>query len=448
MGMRINTGSGIDPKMVEQLVELERAPVKRVEERKKETIEEQKAFTELKGLVSGLGASLNGLRTRADFYKLKLESSHPDIITGTADFNIVPGSYEVEVLNTARTHKVLAEAFPDKDQTPVGFGYMVIEKEDGSYFDVEIQPDKSTLTDVAAAINDANAGVRAIVMNTKENLEDSDSDSYRLLVLSEKSGKEAKVFIDPDTTYLEFAEQVTGRNLEMLFEDVMVYDEDNQVEDLLPGLALAAKRAEPGTKIQIEISYDKEKTMESIKGFVDNYNKINDWIDKKFQVDPQSGQASSLARGNVLRSVRRTLQEATQYQGTGKYKNLADVGITTDPKTGALKIDEAKVTQALTDNYVEVAKVFIQSDRGLGVGTRLSDSVRDLQNKSGGAISSKDREYSRALQELDSDIERKERLAAQRGEAVKRRFTALEGLVSGMKAQGDYLQQRLGAASS
>ena len=181
---------------------------------------------------------------------------------------------------------------------------------------------------------------------------------------------------------------------------------------------------------------------------MDSYNKVNDWIDKKFQVDPQSGQASSLARGNVLRSVRRTLQEATQYQGTGKYKNLADVGITTDPKTGALKIDEAKVTQALSDNYVEVAKVFIQSDRGLGVGTKLSDSVRDLQNKSGGAISSKDREYTRALQELDSDIERKERLAAQRGEAVKRRFTALEGLVSGMKAQGDYLQQRLGAASS
>jgi flagellar hook-associated protein 2 len=80
MGMRINTGSGIDPKMVEQLVELERAPVKRVEERKKETLEEQKAFTELKGLVSGLGTALNGLRTRADFYSSSLKAPIPTLL--------------------------------------------------------------------------------------------------------------------------------------------------------------------------------------------------------------------------------------------------------------------------------------------------------------------------------------------------------------------------------
>jgi flagellar hook-associated protein 2 len=446
MGMRINTGSGIDPKMVDQLVELERAPVKRVEDRKNSLVEEQKAFNELKGLVSGLGNSLNGMRTRADFFKLKLESSHPDILMGTADFNIVPGNYEVEVLSTARTHKVLAEAFPDKDSTPVGFGYMVIEKEDGSYFDIEIAPDKSTLNDVANSINDSNAGVRAIVMNTKEHLATEGEDSYRLLVVSEASGKEAKVYIDPDTTYLEFKEQVTGRNLEMLFEDVMVYDEDNNIEDLMPGMTLNAKRSEPGTKIQITVGYDQEKTVETIKNFVDNYNKVSEWLEKQFQVDPQSGQASALSRGNTLRSVRRALQEATQFQGSGKYRNLADVGITTDPKTGALKMDEAKVKQSLADEYVEVAKLFIQSERGLGIGTRMSDAVRALENRSGGAISSKDREYSRALQELDSDIERKERLAGQRGEAVKRRFTALEGLLSGMKAQGDYLQQRLASA--
>lgn len=447
MGMRINTGSGIDPKMVEQLVELERAPVKRVEQRRAEVVEEQKAFTELKGLISGLGTALNGMRTRADFYKLKLESSHPDILSGTADYNIVPGTYEVEVLNTARTHKLLAEAFPDKDETPVGFGYMVIEKEDGSYFDIEIDPERSTLNDVAQAINDANGGVRAVVMNTKEGLQNAGEDSFRLLVTSENSGKEAKVFIDPDTTYLEFREQVTGRNLEMLFEDVMVYDEDNNVEALLPGMVLNAKRAEPGTKIQIQIAYDAEKTMENIKAFVENYNKVNDWVDKQFKIDPQSGQASALARGNTLRSVKRALQDATQYQGSGKYRNLADVGITTDAKTGALRVDESKVNQALSDSYEEVAKLFIQSERGLGIGSRMSDAVRALENRNGGAVSSKDREFTRALQELDSDIERKERLAAQRGEAVKRRFTALEGLLSGMKAQGDYLQQRLGASS-
>ncbi len=447
MGFRVNTGSGIDPKMVEQLMELERQPVIRAEKRRDAIVEEQKEFSELKKLVSDLSGALNTMRTRGDFYRLKVDSSHPDIITGTADFNIVPGSYEVEMLSTARTHKLLAEAFPDKDETPVGFGYMVIELDDGSYFDVDIDPDKSTLSEVAAKINDSNAGVRAIVMNTKEYLEDRELESFRLLVISEKSGKEAKVFIDPDTTYLEFKEQVTGRNLEMLFEDVMVYDEDNVIDELLPGLTLNAKRSEPGTKIQLDINYDVDATMENIKAFVDKYNAVSDFIDTQFQVDPATGRAGKLARGNTLRSVRRALQAAVQYQGTGRYKNLATVGITTDPKTGALQVDETKVKKALTENYTEVARLFIQTELGLGLGTKLSDTVRGLQDRGGGAIASKDREYSRVIDRLEDDIIRKERLAGQRADGVKRRFTALEQLVSGLNAQGDYVQARLGGAS-
>jgi flagellar hook-associated protein 2 len=447
MGFRVNTGTGIDPKMVEQLMELERQPVKRAEERRDAVLGEQKEFNELKKLVADLGTSLNTMRTKPDFYRMKIDSSHPDIIMGTADSNIVPGSYEVELLNMARTHKLLAESFPDKDETPVGFGYMVIELEDGSYFDVEIDPDRSTLNEVASAINDANAGVKAIVMNTKEYLEDRELESYRLLVISEKSGKEAKVYIDPDTTYLEFKEQVTGRNLEMLFEDVMVYDEDNVVDELLPGLTLNAKRAEPGTKVQLEISYDVDATMENIRSFVENYNKVSDFIDQQFQVNPSTGQAGVLARGNTLRSVRRALQNSIQYQGSGVFRNLAEVGITTDPKTGALRLDEAKVSKALSEKYVEVAKLFIQTEAGLGVGTTLSDSVRGLQNRSGGALSSKDREYSEVLRQFEDDIQRKERLAGQRAESVKRRFTALEQLVSGLNSQGEYVRARLGGAS-
>lgn len=448
MGFRINTGSGIDPKMVEQLMELERAPVKRIQDRRENVVNERKEFSELTKLVNELEGSLNSLRTRSDFYRLKVDSSHPDIIDGTADHNIVPGSYEVELLSMARSHKLLAESFPDKDSTPVGFGYMLIELEDGRYFDVEIDPDRSTLSEVAASINDADAGVRAIVMNTKEYLEDRELESYRLLVISERSGKEAKVYIDPDTTYLEFKEQVTGRNLEMLFEDVMVYDEDNLVDELLPGLTLNAKRAEPGTKIQLDISYDVPATMELIKGFVDKYNAVSDFINQQFTVDPVSGQAGNLARESALRTVRRALQGAVQYQGNGEIQNLAQMGITTDPKTGALRMDETKVSQALTENYVEATKVFIQSADGLGLGAKLSDAVRALQARGSGALASKEREYTRIIERLEDDIVRKERLAEQRAQGVKRRFTALEQLVSGLNAQGDYLRARLGGASS
>lgn len=444
MGFRVNTGSGIDPNMVKQLMELEHQPAKNVEKRKEQVIEEQKAFRELTKLVSELGTSVTGLRTRSDFYKMKLESSHPDIVDGTVDGTVLPGNYEVEVRQTAKSQKLLAEAFPDKDETPVGFGYMSIELEDGSNYDIDIDPDHSTLQDVAQQINNENIGVHAMVINTKENLEDPDNDSYRLLVLSDKSGKQSKVYIDPDTTYLEFKEQVTGRNLEVLFEDVPVYSETNTLNELVPGMVLNAKRAEPGTKVQVNVTYDVDKTVEGIKKFVEDYNKVNEFLEKQFQVDPNTQHAGILSRDNTLRSLRRSLQSAIQYQSGGRYGTLADIGIISDAKTGDLKIDETKVKQSLADNYVAVAKLFIQSTNGEGFGTKISDAIRNAQSSQGGVLASKEREYARVIKNFDDDIERKERIADSRAEAIKRRFASLEQLVSGLNAQGQYLQAKLG----
>ncbi|APJ04208.1 flagellar filament capping protein FliD [Silvanigrella aquatica] len=446
-GIRINTGSGIDPKMVDQLVEIEREPIKQLETRKKTLIDEQKLFNDLKALVSTLGTTLNGMRTKADYYKLKVVSSHPDIIEGTVDNNAPIGSYEVEVKHLAKTHKLLTQSFEDKDKTPVGFGYMTIETEEGDSFDVDIDPDRSTLQDVATQINSMDKGVKAIVINTKEKLEDDDEDNFRLLVISEKSGKQAKVTIDPDTTYLDFKEQITGRNLEMVFEDVKVYNETNKVTELIPGLVLDVKKEEPGTKINLKIDYDTDKSLETIKKFVESYNKVNEFIDKQFQLDPVTNKAGVLSKDNSLRSLRRALQTSIQFSlPSGKFQTLADVGISTDPKTGALKYDEAKAKKAMAEDYVGVSKLFIQSDDTVGIGIRMSDSVRGLQNPVSGVLPSKDREYKHILENFDKDIAVKNRQAKQREEAIRRQFTVVEQLISGMNAQGQVLQQKLGGA--
>jgi flagellar hook-associated protein 2 len=448
MGMRVNTGSGIDPKMVDKLIEAERLPIKRVEERKNAVSEEQKSYKELGTLVSELGTSLGSLRNRTDFVKLKLESSHPDILDGTVDSGAVPGSYELEVRQMAKNHKLLAEAFPDEDETPVGFGFMSIELEDGEVFDIDVDPSASTLKDVARQINEAGAGAKAIILNTKENLEDPDADTFRLLVISEKSGKQARVTIDPDTTYLEFKEQVTGKNLEVLFEDVPVFDSDNTLESLMPGLTLTAKRAEPGTKISVKIDYDSDKSAELIQKFVESYNKVNSFVDKQFQLDPKTQKAGALSRDNTLRSLRRTIQGALQYRGEGKYANITDVGISSDARTGDLKIDDAKLKKALSEDYNAVAQLFSQTAAGPGIATVLSDAIRGIQNSQTGYLGSKDREYKRVLENFDKDIERKERLVSQRADGIRRKFAALEQLVSGMQAQGQAMQARLGAAGA
>jgi len=442
MGIRMSgLASGIDPQMVDKLVELQKIPVESAKKRKEKIVEEKKEFEKLNTAVSDLDKAANGLKNRADFFKLKVESSHPDIIDGiVGGAAVLPGSYEFEVRGMARTDKELAFGFPDRDKTSVGFGYMQISRENDSPIDIIVEPG-STLENVADKINDANAGLRAMIVNTGYQ-----PDSFRLLVLSEKSGKESQISIDPDTTFLDFNEQVKGQNLDVLFEDVPITSSKNQLDDLIDGVTFNVKRAEPGTRIQVSVTHDIDTTVTGIKDFVDKYNVIATFVNEQSRVDPQTRRAGMLGGDSSVRQVMRQLQSSLQNMGlgAGKYRTLADVGITTNSKTGALDMDETKVRAALTEDYEGVAKLFTQSTDAAGVAAKMADAIRGVRDPGSGALRSRMRGLDSVIQSQDRDIERRERQLGQREEQIRRRFTSLEGQMANLQQQGQFLAARFG----
>jgi flagellar hook-associated protein 2 len=430
--------NGLD-KYVEQLIEVEKIPLEQLKRRKEKTVEEKQEVEKLQKMLSELDVASTGLKTRSDFYKLKVESSHPDIMEGAIKGIAALGQYEFEVRGMAKTDKKLAYGFPDKDQTPVGFGYMQIEREDMEPVELTIEPG-STLEQVAQQINDAEAGVRAMVINTKYN-----PDSFRLLVVSERSGEEAKVNIDEDTTFLEFKEQVTGRNLDVLFEDVPVTDDDNQLDELVEGLSFHIKRAEPGTRVQISVTYDLDKTLEGIKAFVDKFNQVVNFAAEQSK-SPTAGQPGILSGDGSVRQIMRGLQGALfpqDIQNT-KYHTLSEIGITTNPKTGELQMDETKVRNALTDDYDAVAQLFIRTKFGDGLGERISERLKSFRDPGQGVIRSRIRGLDSIIEGQDKNIATKERQLGEKEESIKRRFAALDGQLSDLNAQSNFLKQRFG----
>jgi flagellar hook-associated protein 2 len=434
------TSGLFDPNIVKQLIEVEKEPIKAAEKRKEGYVKEKEAFQKIQGMVSELNSALNSIKTKPDFYKMKVESSHPDIIDGSVENYTLTGTYEFEVRGMAKSEKELAYGFPDKNETPVGFGFMLIEREDMDDFEVTIEPG-STLQDVATEINDAGAGVKAMVINTKYK-----PNPYRLLVISEESGQEAKVYIDEDTTFLEFKEQVTGRNLDVLFEDVPVTDEDNSLEALVDGVVFNVHRSEPGTRVQVSVVHDTEATLESIKTFVDKYNTLANEVYQQYQIDPNTNRAGILAGDSSIKTIMRRLQGVVG-QGVdtgGKFQTLGEIGITTNPKTGVLEYSESKVKQALAEDYDSVAKLFIRAKGSVGVAAKMAENIRDLRDPRAGVLKSRMRALDRIIENQDEQIADKERILQQRTESIKRRFTALESQLSGLKAQGDFLAQRFG----
>lgn len=441
MGIKFNPGlkaAGLDPSLVENLIEVQKAPVNAAKQRKEKVIEEKKEVEKLEKMLGELDATLNGLKTRRDFNKLKLDSSHPDIIDGLVSPGAALGSYEMEIRSLARTEKQLAFGWPDKDQSPIGFGYMLIEQEDGTRNEVMVEPG-TTLQSLANQINESRIGVRAMVVNTKYY-----PDAYRLLVVSEKSGKESKLYLDEDTTFLEFKQQVAGRNLDVLFEDVPVTDEDNTLDELIDGVSLTARRSEPGTRVQISIVHDLEKTVEGIKAFVEKYNEIAKFVYSQFQENPETGKYGLLSGDSSIKYIIRQMQSAIiSVPGSDrKINTLADVGITTNPKSGDLNLDEAKLTEALSQNYDGVADLFVRGHDTLGVAETLAQKLKNFRDPGFGTVKSKIRGLNTIIENQDKEIERRTRQLDTKESSIRRQFTQLETQLASLKGQGDFLKQR------
>lgn len=441
MGIKFSPGlkaAGVDPNMVEKLVEAQKIPLNTAKKRKEVIVQEKAGIDKFSSLLHELEGSLSGLKTRQAFYKLKLDSSHPDILDGTVAPGALLGSYEFEVRSLARSDKQLAYGFPDRDKTPVGFGYMLVDTEKHGSKEVTIEPN-STLEQVASQINDADIGVRAMVVNTRYQ-----PDAFRLLVVSEESGKESKITIDPDTTDLDFKEQVVGRNLDVLFEDVPVTNTTNNLDGLVDNVTFNVRRSEPGTRVQVNIVHDAEATMEGIKAFVTNYNKIMGFVQQQYTKDPDTGKFGNLAGDYSLKMVMRQLQSSltTMAKSGNKYSTIAEIGITSNPKTGELVMDEAKVKAALSENYEGVANLFIRDRNTVGLAEIMSQKVRELEDAGSGALKNRQRGLEQVIKNQDQEIERRERLLQEKETSIRRKFSALESTLSGLQGQSDYLKAR------
>lgn len=430
--------------MIDGLMEAEAAPVNAARGRKGLLTKQKNDFHSLGGMLGDLDGALNGLKTPSAFRKMQVDSSHPDIISGVVDGVALPGSYEFEVKGLAGADRHLAVGFPDVDKSDVGFGWLGVEGQDGKTHSITIDPG-STLRDVAAKINSSAAGVKAQIVNTGES-----DDPFRLLVSSEKTGEAAKISIDPDTTFLDMKNVKAGKDLNVRFEDVDVKRSDNKLNDLLDGVKLNAKRAEPGTKVTVNVTQDIDKTSDGIKAFTDKYNQVAKFANQQFTVDPQAGKPTgNLVGASELRGVMRSMQSALSAPGAlgGKYSSLSEIGITTDAHTGELRLDEQKVKAALANDYDGVSKIFAASDDGDGLAGRLSTAVKRFQSPDG-VLKQREQGLTRVIQDQDKQIEQQTRRLDDKRAEMTRRFSAMQGQINGLNAQQQVISSRLGGGEN
>ncbi len=440
----INQGVSSLSQVADDIAAAQKVPLENLKSKHSSRVAERNEYNNFSSSLSNFQKTLDGITKTSDFAKFTSSSSHPDILDAVITGAVKPGSFELEVGNLASKNVLADVGFPDAHDTSVGFGFMGVEDIHGSVKELAIDPG-STLSDVASKINKEVSGVKAQIVNTGIG-----DDPFKLVISSEKTGEAAKVILDPDTTFLNFDEVKKAADFTGTFENIAVSRATNQIGDLVEGLKLNVKKADPGTKVSVSIAHDIDGTQKGIADFVTDYNKIVSYIrdqsNNPAQAASTGGQGGRINDRNLLRSVSSRLQSAltapSAFQGSN-YQTLAQIGISTNAKTGELAIDEQKLKGALEKDFDGVAGLFTEGEHGKGLASHLSNTVKQLQASESGVLGLRQKNLDRQIAAQDRQIERETEKVAQKEERMRAHFQNIEQKIGQLESQERFMRSQM-----
>lgn len=365
--------SGVDiQSIVSQLVALERAPLAPLQTQATKFQSKISVFGTLSSMMNSLGDLGTKLADPNAFKAVKGSSSSSDAVGITVATGTAPTSMAVEVQQLAKAQSTATLAVP-KD-TAMGEGNLKITLGDWSSgtfaagsapaVDITIGPGEDTLTQIAAKINAASAGVTATVLR--------DASGERLLMRSKDTGEalgfemQATDTDGVDNTGLSrlavqggvaSGVQIThGANAMATINGISIESASNTYKDGLPGITLQFSKVTTGP-VEIGVTNDKDAMTKTIQSFVDAYNSLNDMLTSTTAYNPDTkvagslqGDSSAVGLQNALRGMMRSATPGAAFT------TLADIGI--ELKAGGkMSINSTKLSAAL-DNPQAVQNLF------------------------------------------------------------------------------------------
>lgn len=447
----INTGLPKD--IVKQIVEAEKIPINKMEERKGKSEAKKKLVGELTGLMNDLKKSILQNANARSLRELKV-NTNDEVVGVTVDKNIAnPANYQFEVVQLAQKSSALTSGFEDKDDSYVGVGFIQYTLPNGEEKEVYIDSDNSSLSAIAKLINkDSENGMNATAIN-----DGSGSDApWRLLLSLDDTGDENKAsfpyfyFVDgEDDLYLE--KERPAQDAIVKVDGFEVEVPGNKVNDLLPGIKIDLKKAKPGEEFGLTIAEDNQAVTEKIITFIDSINAITSFIKKQNTMDENTDTSKTLGGDILLQTVEGRLRASIfkDIETSAGYRRLSDIGISFQ-RDGSLELDQNKFETSLNDNYqvtTEVLTGYFKEDgtKTPGVIDNLNKFVSLAIKFPDGILSSRTKGLDSKIDQIDRRITQKKRMISEKEKNLKNKFARLEGTISKIQSQGAGLSA-LGAA--
>ncbi len=459
MGLRIGNltfgglSSGLPTQhIIEQLIELERRPITLLENQKTQFNSRLDIFSDLAAKTRTLRDRLRDLDNLAllgdtpsvdeEFSRFSATSTDDDVVSATATGSALPATLNVRVTALAAAERRVSQGFASLS-TSVGTGTFSIQVGDGLAVPVTIDGSNDTVSGFVQAINDADAGVTASILN------DGSGTPFRIVIQANETGAENTLTLDDGLTggtNPVFTTSQAASNATVLLDpgagQVSVSSSTNTFTDILSGVTLQVSSLSPdGTSERITVAPDIDAIVESISEIVTAFNDVTSVIQEQFQVDPTTNRGGPLIGDSTLSSLKTRLTSviANQLGVDDAIVSAGQIGLSLGDGA-ALELDEDELRAQLEADYGGVRRFFTGSG-GLADALRsVADAFVDTVD---GALVSRIEGTSRSIQDIDEQIANAESRLETVEEALVRQFAALERIVSDIQVQGNFLAQFL-----
>ena len=459
-------GSGLDiNSLVQSLVEAERAPAaQRLDRREIDLTTKISAFGKFKASYSALSNKLSALTIADTFRSRKFTSTSESVLTGSADTKAATGIYDITVSKLAKSQSLVTSTSYTARTDVVGEGTITITfgtdptgsftaNPDKSPVTIAIDSTNNTLEGVRDAINAADGGVRASIVNT--------GSGYVLALSAEDTGAANAMKIDVvesgpaglsalayNATAQNMQQTRAAQDAEFAIDGVTVTSSGNRVDSAIDGLTLDLR--DVGNS-QVSVSLDTASIQEAVSAFVKAYNEFRDQLKELTFYNPKTRNAGPLNGDSSVRSmanaIRRYLGDAVEGL-SGGLRTLADVGITFD-SDGKMQLDTARLQDAIDANPQAVEQLFVgEGDSGdpgyvPGIASRLQEYFSQIEKDD--LIGSRINTLNKKVEDLNDDRERLARRIEQYEARLMKQYTALDVLVGQLQNTSAWLQQQLNA---
>ncbi len=430
-------GSGLEvSSLVSQLVAAERQNADtRLNAAETKVNTQISALGTFRAVMANLQAAVADLQSGGALTRLTATSGKTELFGATAGTGAVAGSYSVEVVALAQAHKLVTGTYASAD-TVLGNGDVQITVGAES-FTVTLSDGDNSLAALRDKINadEDNVGVVATLVK--------DNGSTRLLLSSTSAGTASEITIN--SSVVSFTEKQAAQDAHVRVEGYDHYASTNSISGVIDGLTLNLVKAEPGTVATLDVATDSKSATTAIESFVRAYNTAIAAVSTLTRYDPVKKEGAALAGDGLVRSAAQELRSiiGSTVSGGGALSYLSEIGITTSTD-GTLKLDNTKLSAALSTDRNAVQKLFSSSD---GYATRLA-SVLERALDSDGRIATKDTALKARLTSIDKQQEALDERMARMTLRYRAQFSALDTLVSKMNATSTYLTQQLAALNN